>query len=99
MNQEPALVRHVLVEGRVQGVGYREFTRRRALRLGVSGWVRNRSDGAVEAVVRGAATDVEALLVEMHKGPRGAGVTSLRIVEHIEDEAAETGVFIVRATA
>jgi acylphosphatase len=98
MNQEPALVRHVLVEGRVQGVGYREFTRRRALRLGISGWVRNRSDGAVEAVVRGAAADVEALLVEMRKGPRGAAVTSLRIVEDKEGEAEETGVFVVRAT-
>src|SRR5580658_10490505 len=67
MNEEPALVRHVFVEGRVQGVGYRDFTRGWALRLGISGWVRNRSDGAVEAVVRGAAADVEALLVEMHK--------------------------------
>ena len=99
MNEESALVRHVFVEGRVQGVGYREFTRRRALRLGISGWVRNRSDGAVEAVVRGAAADVETLLAEMRKGPRGAGVTSLRIVEHREDEAEETGVFVVRATA
>ena len=98
MNQEPALVRHVFVEGRVQGVGYREFTRRRALRLGISGWVRNRSDGAVEAVVRGAAADVEALLVQMRIGPRGAGVTSLRIVEHKEGEAEKTGVFVVRAT-
>jgi len=98
MNQEPALVRHVLVEGRVQGVGYREFTRRRALRLGISGWVRNRSDGAVEAVVRGAAADVETLLVEMRKGPRGAGVTSLHTVEHKEGQAEETGVFVVRAT-
>ena len=98
MNQEPALVRDVFVEGRVQGVGYREFTRRRALRLGISGWVRNRNDGAVEAVVRGAAADVEALLVEMHKGPRGAGVTSLRIVEHKGGEAVGTGVFVVRAT-
>ena len=88
----------MFVEGRVQGVGYREFTRRRALRLGISGWVRNRSDGAVEAVVRGAAADVEALLVEMRKGPRGAGVTSLRIVEQKEGEAEETGVFVVRAT-
>lgn len=91
----------MFAKGRVQGVGYREFTRRRALRLGISGWVRNRSDGAVEAVVRGAAADVEALLVEMRKGPRGAGVTSLRIVEHKEGEAEakETGVFVVRATA
>jgi acylphosphatase len=98
MNEEPALVRHVFVEGRVQGVGYRDFTRGWALRLGISGWVRNRSDGAVEAVVRGAAADVEALLFEMRKGPRGARVTSLRIIEHKEGEAKETGAFAVRAT-
>ena len=98
MNEEPAVVRHVFVEGRVQGVGYREFTRRRALRLGISGWVRNRSDGAVEAVVRGAASDVETLLAEMRRGPRGAGVARLRVVEHREDEAEATGVFVVRAT-
>ena len=48
-----AIVRCVLVDGSVQGVGYREFTRRAALRLGVSGWVRNRYDGAVEALIRG----------------------------------------------
>jgi acylphosphatase len=98
MNEKPALVRHVFVEGRVQGVGYRDFTRRRALRLGVSGWVRNRSDGAVEALVRGAAADVEALLAEMRKGPRGAAVTRLRIVGDGEGEAEETGLFVLRAT-
>ena len=42
-------VRRVLVEGAVQGVGYREFTRLAALRLNVAGWVRNRSDGGIEA--------------------------------------------------
>jgi acylphosphatase len=44
------IVRRVLVGGSVRGVGYREFTRRAAMRLGVSGWVRNRSEGAVEAL-------------------------------------------------
>jgi acylphosphatase len=46
------IVRRVLVGGSVRGVGYREFTRRAAMRLGVSGWVRNRSEGAVEALAR-----------------------------------------------
>ena len=51
MAETCTIVRRIVVEGDVQGVGYREFTRRAALRLGVSGWVRNRSDGAVEALI------------------------------------------------
>ena len=74
MNQEPALVRHVLVEGRVQGVGYREFTRRRALRLGISGWVRNRSDSAVEAVCpRRRRGRRSASRRDAHRAARGRG--------------------------
>ena len=94
------LVRRIVVEGAVQGVGYREFTRRAALRLNVSGWVRNRSDGAVEALVRGSPSAVEALIAEMRKGPRLAVVDSLSIIEH--DEAAGcdgSGTFVVRSTA
>ena len=97
MNQEPALVRHVFVEGRVQDVGYREFTRRRALRLGISGWVRNRSDGTVEALLRGAAGDVEAILAAMREGPRGARVNNLRIVDP-EAGDVEGSAFEVRKT-
>jgi acylphosphatase len=72
------LVRSIAVEGVVQGVGYREFTRRAALRLNVSGWVRNRSDGAVEALVRGPPAAVEALIAEMRQGPRFAVVKTRR---------------------
>ena len=91
---DSALARHVLVEGVVQGVGYRQFTRRWALRLNISGWVRNRGDGSVEALVRGRATDVEMLLAKMRKGPPGAEVTNLRIEA---SEVEEMG-FAVRAT-
>ena len=52
--RESAVARRVVAEGVVQGVGYREFTRRWAMRLNISGWVRNRRDGAVEALVCGA---------------------------------------------
>jgi len=76
-----AVTRHVLAEGLVQGVGYREFTRRSALRLNISGWVRNRSDGTVEALLRGAARDIEAILTAMREGPRGARVANLRLLE------------------
>jgi acylphosphatase len=96
MSGETLLVRRVLVEGRVAGVGYRDFTRRTALRLNVSGWVRNRADGTVEALVSGAPADVEALIAEMRRGPRGAKVTSLSLAE--ADDAAGTtgGTFAIR---
>ena len=92
------LVRHVVVEGFVQGVGYREFTRRAALRLGVSGWVRNRSDGAVEALIAGDPANVEAMLAELRRGPRGAAVASLRLLDPGEVGETKTGAFVIRST-
>ena len=82
-----------------KGVGYREFTRRVALRLGVSGWVRNRSDGAVEALVRGSPNAVEALVAEMRKGPRFAVVDNLNVTEHRETDGGDNGAFVIRPTA
>src|SRR5271165_5604076 len=93
------LIRRVLVEGAVQGVGYREFTRRAALRLSVAGWVRNRSDGAVEALVRGSPAGVEALIAEMRRGPRFAVVDRLNVIEHDEAPGDLGGTFFVRSTA
>ena len=94
-----ALVRRIVVEGAVQGVGYREFTRRAALRLNVSGWVRNRSDGAVEALVRGSSAGVEALIAAMRQGPRFAVVDSLSVIEHDETPGDDRGTFVIRPTA
>jgi acylphosphatase len=68
----------VVVEGRVQGVGYREFVRRAAARLHVTGWVRNRADGAVEAVLSGGAEEIEGLLREMRAGPPLSEVTDVQ---------------------
>ena len=96
MTETGAIVRHVVVEGYVQGVGYREFTRRAALRLNVAGWVRNRSDGAVEALVRGSPERVEALIAEMRKGPRSAVVDRLSVIEHDEIAGGDSGMFIIR---
>lgn len=70
---------HVIAEGRVQGVGYREFARRMAGRHGVRGWARNRSDGTVEAELAGPAAAVEALLAELRRGPPHAEVSALRV--------------------
>jgi acylphosphatase len=92
------LVRRVLVEGSVQGVGYREFTRRAALRLNVSGWVRNRYDGAVEALIRGSPAAVEALIAEMRQGPRLAIVERLSLIEHDEAGGDDHRSFMIRST-
>jgi acylphosphatase len=91
-------VRRVLVEGAVQGVGYREFTRLAALRLNVSGWVRNRSDGAVEALLRGSPAAVEALIAEMRQGPRFAIVDNLSVIDPDEPGGDDGGAFDIRPT-
>ena len=66
--------RRVLVQGHVQGVFFRETTRRRALADGVAGWVRNTPDGSVEAVFEGERDAVERLVAYVREGPRGARV-------------------------
>ena len=96
MAEEGTLIRRVVVEGYVQGVGYREFTRRAAMRLNVSGWVRNRPDGAVEALLRGAPSDVEALIGEMRSGPRPAEVTALTFIPADETDIAWDTSFMIR---
>ncbi len=63
------------IAGVVQGVGYRAWMARRAAELGVSGWVRNRGDGSVEAMVYGDTASVEELLRACRMGPPGASVT------------------------
>ncbi len=67
----------VIVHGRVQAVGFRYGARLEAQRLGVAGWIRNRSDGAVEAEIEGDATSVDAMLGWLDDGPPGAEVTSI----------------------
>jgi acylphosphatase len=73
--------RHVVIYGFVQGVGFRFGVERTANSRGVSGWVRNRADGAVEAVFEGAAEDVEALAEFCRRGPRGAVVKRVEVEE------------------
>lgn len=69
----------VLVQGRVQGVGFRYFTQRTAQTLDLAGWVRNRADGTVEAELEGDACAVEAALDSLRRGPAGAAVENMKI--------------------
>jgi len=70
---------HLVMHGRVQGVWYRDSMRREAEHLGVNGWVRNRSDGAVEAMVQGEAEAVDALVRWAHRGPQLAEVERVEV--------------------
>jgi acylphosphatase len=73
--------RRVVVHGFVQGVFFRDTVRRQALVAGVAGWVRNNYDGTVEAVFEGDAKDVYDLVTLCRKGPRGARVDRVEVVD------------------
>lgn len=72
---------HAIISGRVQGVGYRAWTVKQANRIGISGWVRNRAEGTVEAVFLGEEQAVDVLLEACRKGPLPAKVEGLAITE------------------
>ena len=69
---------HIVVTGRVQGVGFRYFTQSRARAFGLSGYVWNRNDGAVEVEAEGAKGALESFLSEVERGPGGAAVEEAR---------------------
>jgi acylphosphatase len=80
--------RHVIVRGRVQGVGYRAWTEIAALERGLEGWVRNRRDGSVEAIFGGALGEVTAMIADCRRGPPGARVEAVDQREATLDEIA-----------
>jgi acylphosphatase len=73
------------ITGRVQGVGYRLWATRTAAGLGLRGWVRNCSDGSVEALATGAPEAVAALVEACRQGPRGAHVSAVTVAEAEDD--------------
>ena len=83
----------VRISGRVQGVGFRDWTQRKAADLGLSGWVRNLASGEVEALFSGSPEAVDAMLVACRRGPQLARVSEVTIAETTE---AATGSFSVR---
>jgi acylphosphatase len=81
----PMMVLHFLIQGRVQGVGFRWFVHREASELNLRGWVRNTEDGEVEVVVAGEVEDLAELRASLRRGPRGSRVDHL--IEHYLDES------------
>ena len=85
----------VRIEGRVQGVGFRYWMESECNALGLTGWVRNRRDGGVEAVISGDAELVEETIDRCRRGPAGAKVTE---VEVVGEEGGDYASFEIRPT-
>jgi acylphosphatase len=83
------MAKRLRIAGVVQGVGYRAWMVRQAVKLGVSGWVRNRRDGTVEALVHGDPAAVEELLRACRRGPVGASVSLIH--EDLAEPGTEPG--------
>jgi acylphosphatase len=89
---------HVLIYGRVQGVGFRAWTCHQAQLHGLEGWVRNRQDGAVEAVFSGPEELVDAMLKACRQGPRGSVVDRVEQFEIDHQGLGDPGTFEVLET-
>jgi len=83
---------HLVIHGRVQGVFFRDSMRHEAQRLSVSGWVRNRSDGTVEAAVQGESAAIDAIVRWAHHGPQHAQVVRVDI---LPDDGSYSGFEII----
>jgi acylphosphatase len=88
------VIKHLIITGRVQGVGYRNYLAFKARQFQITGWVRNRSDGSVEAIIQGMPENVEALIVRAHRGPPKASVSGVAVSEATGEFAA----FVTRPT-
>jgi acylphosphatase len=84
------IAKRLIVRGRVQGVGYRDSMAEAATALGVVGWVRNRRDGTVEALVQGDADAVESVLTWCRRGPPAARIISVATLAVPADPAIDT---------
>jgi acylphosphatase len=87
--------KHLIITGRVQGVGFRNYLTHKAKQFHITGWVRNRPDGSVEAVIQGTPENVEAMIVRAHRGPPKSAVASVTVNEG----SGQFADFITRPTA
>lgn len=78
--------KHIFITGRVQGVGFRHFTRKNAEALGVTGWVKNLPDGRVEAVFQGSEEQIEELIQRCKNGPVASYVQDIEVEKDSGDE-------------
>ncbi len=83
--------RRLRIHGRVQGVGFRAFVYREAQLLGIEGWVRNRTDGTVEALVWGDQGNIDALLARVEEGPRWGRVDRVDLTVEPETDERPNG--------
>lgn len=97
MNAEGMARLHAIIEGRVQGVGYRAFVVQKAQELGLKGWARNRWNGSVEVLAEGKRQSLENLLAALREGPRLAHVTNVQV--EWGEATGEFNYFYVRSTA
>jgi acylphosphatase len=81
------VTKQLLITGRVQGVGFRFYVQRKAGELRVTGWVRNRRDGNVEAIIQGTSEAVETMIAWARRGPPGAVVAEVRVTDVTGDFA------------
>lgn len=84
---------HVIIEGRVQGVGFRAWLEREARARTLAGWVRNRTDGSVEAVFSGADQAIRDMVKACGKGPRLAAVRAVKTAIHPQENWTEFAVW------
>lgn len=96
MDDQKLVRLHAVVEGRVQGVGYRYFVEENASALRITGWVRNRWDGSVEVLAEGDRPVLEKLLAALYQGPRSSSVEEIK--QDWQPATGEFSRFNIRAT-
>ncbi len=100
MSDQAAIVRRVVIRGQVQGVGFRAWAEDMALEFGVGGWVRNRRDGTVEAVLAGSGEAVTQMIEACRRGPPWAKVDRVDVADEANDLlGGQRTTFVVRPTA